>query len=124
MSTPILDGIADVVTALEATGTRVYYPAPSKPIAPCYVIRDDTNWYENTSLSNTVWSVSIIIEALADPKKIDTSHTKAAEMQWDAMQAIEELATERVANAPRLVDLDAQGTVMGAAVTATIKIKE
>jgi len=124
MSTPILDAIDDIKTALEATNFRVYYPAPTKPIAPCFVIRDDNNWYEPASLSNSVWSVSLIIEALADPKQIDAGHTKAAEMQWAAMGALEGISTDRVANAPRLIDIDAQGTVMGASITATIKIKE
>ena len=124
MSTPILDAVADIKSALESTNMRVYYPAPTKPIAPCFVIRDGGDWYESASLSSSTWNVSLVIDALADPKQLEAGHTKAAEMQWAAMAVLENLSTNRVANAPRLIDLDAQGTVMGASISATIRIKE
>ena len=124
MSTPILDGIADVVTALETTGARVYYPAPTIPVPPCYVIRDELAWYEPAAIGSASWAVNLTIESFSDSKQIAAGHTKAAEMQWDAMTALATISSARQAAAPRIVDLDAQGSAMAAALSITINIKE
>lgn len=124
MSTPILDGIADVVTALETTGVRVYYPAPVLPVPPCYVVRDSNDWYSPATIGAGQWQANLIVESFSDSKQIANGHAKAAEMQWDAMSALDGIASERSAAAPRIVDLDAQGSAIAAALSITINIKE
>lgn len=125
MSTPILDGIGTVVTALETTNVRVYYPAPTVPVPPCYVVRDANDWYSPRSIgASGQWTANLIIESFSDSKHIETGHKKAAEMQWAAMNAVETIAADRQAAAPRIVDLDAQGSAMAAALSITIQIKE
>lgn len=124
MSTPILDAAGEVVTALEATGKRVYYPSPTKPIPPCYVIRDDNSWYQPTAIGSSNWEASFTVECFSDAKDIANGHAKAAQMQWDAMTELANLASERQAAAPRIVDLDAQGSFIAAALSITLNIKE
>lgn len=124
MSTPILDAAGEVVTALEATGTRVYYPSPTKPIPPCYVIRDDNSWYQPASIASGNWEANFTVECFSDAKDITNGHAKAAQMQWDAMTELAGIASDRQAAAPRIVDLDAQGSFIAAALSITLNIKE
>ena len=124
MTTPIEDAAGEIKTALEATGVRVYYPAPTIPVPPCYVISPAKSWYQPASIGSGNWEASFIVESFSDSKQIQNGHAKAAEMQWDAMTALSGLAGDRSADAPRIVDLDAQGQAIAAALSITLNIKE
>ncbi len=89
-----------------------------------YLRVDSNDWYSPATIGAGQWQANLIVESFSDSKQIANGHAKAAEMQWDAMSALDGIASERSAAAPRLVDLDAQGSALAAALSITINIKE
>ena len=114
-----------LITALTPSGYRIYDTVPATPITPSVVIIPDSPWIVPSRLGSNLsyrcrWRVLVNINA-----RVNDTATTQTETAIDALLALipNTVAVESV-NAPELLSLGAQGTVITTEINLSIEMKE
>ena len=114
-----------LITALTPSGYRIYDTVPATPITPSVVIIPDSPWIVPSRLGSNLnyrcrWRVLVNINA-----RVNDTATTQTETAIVALLALipNTVAVESV-NAPELLSLGAQGTVITTEINLSIEMKE
>jgi hypothetical protein len=114
-----------LIAALTDNGYKVYDTVPATPITPSVVCVPDSPWIRPNRLGSNLnyevrWRILININA-----RINDSATKATEDAIDALLVVlPDTVLVEVINAPQLLSLGAQGTVMSTEINVSMQMKE
>ena len=114
-----------IVTALTGNGYKVYETVPATPITPSVVCVPDSPWIRPNRLGSNLnyevrWRILVNINA-----RVNESATKATEDAIDTLLvALPNTVLVDVINAPQLLSLGAQGTVMSTEINVSMQMKE
>lgn len=114
-----------IITALSGNGYKVYDTVPATPITPSVVCVPDSPWIRPSRLGSNLnyeirWRILININA-----RVNESATIATEDAIDALLvAFPNTVSVEVINAPQLLSLGAQGTVMSTEINVSMQMKE
>lgn len=113
-----------LITAFTGHGYRIYHVVPSTPIAPSVVIVPSSPWVVPHRLGSSLnyqcrWRVLININA-----RVNETATTQTESAVDAILTLvpNNFSVESV-NAPQLLSLGAQGTVISTEINLSIEMK-
>ena len=114
-----------LIAALTGNGYKVYDTVPATPITPSVVCVPDSPWIRPSRLGSNLnyeirWRILININA-----RVNESATKATEDAIDTLLvAFPNTVSVEVINAPQLLSLGAQGTVMSTEINVSMQMKE
>jgi hypothetical protein len=114
-----------LVTALTGNGYRIYDTVPAVPATPSVVIVPDSPWIRPNRIGSTLnyevrWRVLVNV----NPRN-NESATKTTEDALDTLLVeIPSTFVVDVVNAPQLLSLGGQGTVMSTEINVSIRMKE
>jgi hypothetical protein len=114
-----------IIDALSGNGYKVYDTVPATPITPSVVCVPDSPWIRPNRLGSNLnyeikWRILININA-----RVNESATKATEDAIDTLLvALPDTVLVEVINAPQLLSLGAQGTVMSTEISVSMQMKE
>jgi hypothetical protein len=114
-----------IIDALSGNGYKVYDTVPATPITPSVVCVPDSPWIRPNRLGSNLnyeirWRILININA-----RVNDSATKATEDAIDALLVVlPDTVLVDVINAPQLLSLGAQGTVMSTEINVSMQMKE
>ena len=114
-----------IITALSGNGYKVYDTVPATPITPSVVCVPDSPWIRPNRLGSNLnyeirWRILVNINA-----RVNESATKATEDAIDTLLvALPNTVLVDVINAPQLLSLGAQGTVMSTEINVSMQMKE
>ncbi len=114
-----------IVTALTGNGYKVYETVPATPLTPSVVCVPDSPWIRPNRLGSNLnyevrWRILVNINA-----RVNESATKATEDAIDTLLvALPNSVLVDVINAPQLLSLGAQGTVMSTEINVSMQMKE
>ena len=114
-----------IIAALTGNGYKVYDTVPATPITPSVVCVPDSPWIRPNRLGSNLnyeikWRILININA-----RVNESATKATEDAIDTLLvALPDTVLVEVINAPQLLSLGAQGTVMSTEISVSMQMKE
>lgn len=114
-----------LVTALTGNGYRIYDTVPAVPATPSVVIVPDSPWIRPNRIGSTLnyevrWRVLVNV----NPRN-NESATKTTEDALDTLLVeIPSTFVVDVINAPQLLSLGGQGTVMSTEINVSIRMKE
>ncbi len=114
-----------IVDALTGNGYKVYDTVPATPITPSVVCIPDSPWIRPSRLGSNLnyeirWRILVNINA-----RVNDSATKATEDAIDTLlAALPNTVLVEVINAPQLLSIGAQGTVMSTEINVTMQMKE
>ena len=114
-----------LIAALTGNGYKVYDTVPATPITPSVVCVPDSPWIRPSRLGSNLnyeirWRILININA-----RVNESATKATEDAIDALLVeLPNTVLVDVINAPQLLSLGAQGTVMSTEINVSMQMKE
>lgn len=114
-----------IVAALTGNGYKVYDTVPATPITPSVVCVPDSPWIRPSRLGSNLnyeirWRILVNINA-----RVNESATKATEDAIDTLvAALPNTVLVEVINAPQLLSIGAQGTVMSTEINVTMQMKE
>lgn len=114
-----------IIDALSGNGYKVYDTVPATPITPSVVCVPDSPWIRPNRLGSNLnyevrWRILVNINA-----RINDSATKATEDAIDALLVVlPDTVLVEVINAPQLLSLGAQGTVMSTEINVSMQMKE
>ena len=114
-----------LIAALTGNGYKVYDTVPATPITPSVVCVPDSPWIRPSRLGSNLnyeirWRILININA-----RVNESATKATEDAIDTLLvAFPNTVSVDVINAPQLLSLGAQGTVMSTEINVSMQMKE
>ncbi len=114
-----------IITALTGNGYKVYDTVPATPITPSVVCVPDSPWIRPNRLGSNLnyevrWRILVNINA-----RVNESATKATEDAIDTLLvALPNTVLVDVINAPQLLSLGAQGTVMSTEINVSMQMKE
>jgi hypothetical protein len=110
-----------IIAALTGNGYKVYDTVPATPITPSVVCVPDSPWIRPNRLGSNLnyeikWRILININA-----RVNESATKATEDAIDTLLvALPDTVLVEVINAPQLLSLGAQGTVMSTEISVSM----
>ena len=114
-----------LVTALTGNGYRIYDSVPAVPATPSVVIVPDSPWIRPNRIGSPLnyevrWRVLVNV----NPRN-NESATKTTEDALDTLLAeIPSTFVVDAVNAPQLLSLGGQGTVMSTEINVSIRMKE
>lgn len=114
-----------LTTALEGNGYRIYDTVPAVPTTPSVVIVPDSPWIRPNRLGSVLnyevrWRVMVNISP-----KVNDAATTATEEAIDALlKEIPSSFSVEVVNAPQLLSLGAQGTILSTEINVSVQMKE
>ena len=114
-----------LITALAGNGYRIYDTVPAVPATPSVVIVPDSPWIRPNRIGSTLnyevrWRVLVNV----NPRN-NESATKTTEDALDTLLVeIPSTFVVDVVNAPQLLSLGGQGTVMSTEINVSIRMKE
>jgi hypothetical protein len=114
-----------IIDALSGNGYKVYDTVPATPITPSVVCVPDSPWIRPNRLGSNLnyevrWRILVNINA-----RVNESATKATEDAIDTLLvALPNTVLVDVINAPQLLSLGAQGTVMSTEINVSMQMKE
>ena len=114
-----------IIDALSGNGYKVYDTVPATPITPSVVCVPDSPWIRPNRLGSNLnyevrWRILVNINA-----RINDSATKATEDAIDALLVVlPDTVLVEVINAPQLLSLGAQGTVMSTEISVSMQMRE
>jgi len=114
-----------IIDALSGNGYKFYDTVPATPITPSVVCVPDSPWIRPNRLGSNLnyeikWRILININA-----RVNESATKATEDAIDTLLvALPDTVLVEVINAPQLLSLGAQGTVMSTEISVSMQMKE
>jgi len=114
-----------LITALTGNGYKIYDTVPNVPITPSVVIVPDSPWIRPNRIgSHMNYEVRWRILVNVNPR-VNESATKTTEDAIDILLAeIPTVFVVELVNAPQLLSLGAQGTVMSTEINVNIQMKE
>ena len=114
-----------LITALTGNGYKIYDTVPNVPITPSVVIVRDSPWIRPNRIgSHMNYEVRWRILVNVNPR-VNESATKTTEDAIDVLLAeIPTVFVVELVNAPQLLSLGAQGTVMSTEINVNIQMKE
>lgn len=113
-----------IVAALSGNGYKVYDTVPATPITPSVVCIPDSPWIRPNRLGSNLnyeirWRILVNINA-----RVNDSAIKATEDAIDTLlEALPNTVLVEVINAPQLLSIGAQGTVMSTEINVTMQMK-
>jgi hypothetical protein len=113
-----------IIDALTGNGYKVYDTVPATPITPSVVCIPDSPWIRPSRLGSNLnyeirWRILININA-----RVNESATKATEDAIDTLLvALPDTVLVELINAPQLLSIGAQGTVMSTEINVTMQMK-
>ena len=114
-----------IIAALTGQGYKIYDTVPATPITPSVVCVPDSPWIRPSRLGSNLnyeirWRILININA-----RVNESATKSTEDAIDALLVeLPNTVLVDVINAPQLLSLGAQGTVMSTEINVSMQMKE
>ncbi len=114
-----------IIDALSGNGYKVYDTVPATPITPSVVCVPDSPWIRPNRLGSNLnyevrWRILVNINA-----RVNDSATKATEDAIDALLVVlPDTVLVEVINAPQLLSLGAQGTVMSTEINVSMQMRE
>jgi hypothetical protein len=114
-----------IVAALTGHGYKIYDTVPATPITPSVVCVPDSPWIRPSRLGSNLnyeirWRILININA-----RVNESATKATEDAIDALLVeLPNTVLVELINAPQLLSIGAQGTVMSTEINVSMQMKE
>jgi len=114
-----------IIAALTGHGYKVYDTVPATPITPSVVCVPDSPWIRPSRLGSNLnyeirWRILININA-----RVNESATKSTEDDIDALLVeLPNTVLVDVINAPQLLSLGAQGTVLSTEINVSMQMKE
>jgi len=114
-----------IIAALTGHGYKVYDTVPATPITPSVVCVPDSPWIRPSRLGSNLnyeirWRILININA-----RVNESATKSTEDAIDAqLVELPNTVLVDVINAPQLLSLGAQGTVLSTEINVSMQMKE
>ena len=114
-----------IVAALTGHGYKIYDTVPATPITPSVVCVPDSPWIRPSRLGSNLnyeirWRILININA-----RVNEAATKSTEDAIDALLVeLPNTVLVDVINAPQLLSLGAQGTVMSTEINVSMQMKE
>ena len=114
-----------IVAALTGHGYKIYDTVPATPITPSVVCVPDSPWIRPNRLGSNLnyeirWRILININA-----RVNESATKATEDAIDALLVeLPDTVLVELINAPQLLSIGAQGTVMSNEINVSMQMKE
>ena len=114
-----------LIAALTGNGYKVYDTVPATPITPSVVCVPDSPWIRPSRLGSNLnyeirWRILININA-----RVNESATKATEDAIDALLVeLPDTVLVELINAPQLLSIGAQGTVMSTEINVSMQMKE
>ncbi len=114
-----------IVAALTGHGYKIYDTVPATPITPSVVCVPDSPWIRPSRLGSNLnyeirWRILININA-----RVNESATKATEDAIDALLVeLPDTVLVELINAPQLLSIGAQGTVMSTEINVSMQMKE
>jgi hypothetical protein len=114
-----------IVTSLTGLGYKIYDTVPTVPVTPSVVIVPDSPWVQPTRLGSNLnyavrWRLLLSVNVRVNAVAIETTE--------DALDVILAALPKPVnvasVNAPQLLTLGAQGTVMTTEIQIQIQMKE
>jgi hypothetical protein len=114
-----------IVAALSGNGYKVYDTVPATPITPSVVCVPDSPWIRPSRLGSNLnyeirWRILVNINA-----RVNDSATKATEDAIDTLLvALPDTVLVELINAPQLLSIGAQGTVMSTEINVSMQMKE
>ena len=113
-----------IIDALTGNGYKVYDTVPATPITPSVVCIPDSPWIRPSRLGSNLnyeirWRILVNINA-----RVNESATKATEDAIDTLlAALPNTVLVELINAPQLLSIGAQGTVMSTEINVTMQMK-
>ena len=114
-----------IIDALTGNGYKVYDTVPATPITPSVVCIPDSPWIRPSRLGSNLnyeirWRILVNINA-----RVNESATKSTEDAIDALLVVlPDTVLVDVINAPQLLSLGAQGTVLSTEINVSMQMKE
>lgn len=114
-----------IIAALTGNGYKVYDTVPATPITPSVVCVPDSPWIRPSRLGSNLnyevrWRILVNINA-----RVNESATKSTEDAIDALLVVlPNTVLVDLVNAPQLLSLGAQGTVMSTEINVSMQMKE
>jgi hypothetical protein len=114
-----------IIAALTGHGYKVYDTVPATPITPSVVCVPDSPWIRPSRLGSNLnyevrWRILVNINA-----RVNESATKSTEDAIDALLVVlPDTVLVDLVNAPQLLSLGAQGTVMSTEINVSMQMKE
>ena len=119
------DSRETIIAALTGNGYKVYDTVPATPITPSVVCVPDSPWIRPNRMGSNLnyeirWRILVNINA-----RVNESATKATEDAIDTLLVVlPNTVLVDVINAPQLLSLGAQGTVMSTEINVSMQMKE
>jgi hypothetical protein len=114
-----------IIAALTGHGYKIYDTVPATPITPSVVCVPDSPWIRPSRLGSNLnyevrWRILVNINA-----RVNESATKSTEDAIDALLVVlPNTVLVDLVNAPQLLSLGAQGTVMSTEINVSMQMKE
>jgi len=114
-----------IVTSLTGLGYKIYDTVPTVPVTPSVVIVPDSPWVQPTRIGSTLnyavrWRLLLNVNVRVNAVAISTTED-ALDVLLSALPASVNVAS---VNAPQLLSLGSQGTVMSTEIEVQIQMKE
>jgi hypothetical protein len=114
-----------IVTSLTGLGYKIYDTVPTVPVTPSVVIVPDSPWVQPTRLGSNLnyavrWRLLLSVNVRVNAVAIETTED-ALDVILAALPKTVNVAS---VNAPQLLTLGAQGTVMTTEIQIQIQMKE
>jgi hypothetical protein len=113
-----------IIAALTGHGYKIYDTVPATPITPSVVCVPDSPWIRPSRLGSNLnyevrWRILVNINA-----RVNESATKSTEDAIDALLVeLPNTVLVDVINAPQLLSLGAQGTVLSTEINVSMQMK-
>jgi hypothetical protein len=114
-----------IIAALTGHGYKIYDTVPATPVTPSVVCVPDSPWIRPNRLGSNLnyevrWRILVNINA-----RVNESATKSTEDAIDALLVVlPNTVLVDLVNAPQLLSLGAQGTVMSTEINVSMQMKE
>ena len=114
-----------LITAFTGLGYRIYDTVPATPITPSVVVIPDSPWIVPSRLGSTLsyqcrWRALLTINARVN----DTATTQTETAIDILLAAVPSTFLVESVNAPQLLSLGSQGTVISTEINLSIEMKE
>jgi hypothetical protein len=114
-----------LITAFTGLGYRIYDTVPATPVTPSVVVIPDSPWIVPSRLGSTLnyqcrWRALLTINARVN----DTATTQTETALDVLLAAVPSTFQVESVNAPQLLSLGAQGTVISTEINLSITMKE